>query len=236
MSNVAPLNFFCAVPGRAVLDDTLTALDLRVLMVIASRDRMGRNGQLCWERPEKLAARIKCHPKRFRQSIGKLIEAGYLREGRSEHDGRRKGWAVFYDAEQDAPGIGVDLTKTRERNGSLSRQTREPTRSLSQPNEPASNPHSQRALAHSRDDPNIFSKTGIYIPEGSREAGKSRKLYGPDTHSVLAERFGGWEPLLALSHDTIVFLERCVSDGTLTDDDVANALREAQQAQRTGAA
>ena len=62
MGKVTDLKFFAALPGRVVSIKELTALDFRVLGIIAFHDRMGRNGQGSWVSRSRIAFLAKCDP------------------------------------------------------------------------------------------------------------------------------------------------------------------------------
>ena len=113
MSKVQTLHYFAAIPGRALKNDDLTALDFRVMMVIAGHDRMQRNGQGCWIHRDKLAARVGCTPQNFSKSVQKLIAAGLLRMRDIPGDARKKSFMLVYEAGEDARAIGVPDDKIR---------------------------------------------------------------------------------------------------------------------------
>lgn len=107
MSNVVHLNYFAAVPGRAVADQDISGLQLRTLAAIAGHDRMGRNGQGCWAGRKAMAARLGCTETSFSEAISWLVKKGYVEVMISETDGRRRGYRVVYDTAEDAKGIGA---------------------------------------------------------------------------------------------------------------------------------
>ncbi len=69
---------FAPVPARAIGDERLSTLDLRVMMAIASHDRMSRNGVGCTAGHGRLAALVNCHLKSLSRSIRQLAECGYV--------------------------------------------------------------------------------------------------------------------------------------------------------------
>ena len=105
--NVAQLNFFSAVPGRATSDLRLSGLHFRILCAIAGYDRMGRNGRSCFAGSKTLAANVGCAEGSFRNAVSDLIAIGYLRVERSDEDARRVGYAIVYQTAADAAGIGA---------------------------------------------------------------------------------------------------------------------------------
>lgn len=107
MSNVVHLNYFAAVPGRAVRDQKISGLQFRTLAAIAGHDRMGRNGQGCWAGRKAMASRIGCTETSFSEAISWLEKEGYIEVMVSETDGRHRGYRVVYDTAEDAKGIGA---------------------------------------------------------------------------------------------------------------------------------
>lgn len=134
MGEVATINYFAAIPGRANRDDRLSGLHFRVLGTIAGHDRMGRNGQCCWAGRATLAKLVDCHPSRLSTAISDLIEWGYLDEERHKDDGRKKGYRVIYEAAPDAAGIGSKMKENRLQDGNLSEADRLPKRNPSSRN------------------------------------------------------------------------------------------------------
>jgi len=69
---------FAALPARAIGDERLAALDLRVLAAIAVHDRFGKNGVGCTAGHGRLAEIVGCHLKSLSRSIRTLAECGYV--------------------------------------------------------------------------------------------------------------------------------------------------------------
>lgn len=120
MSNVVHLNYFAAVPGRAVRDQNISGLQFRTLAAIAGHDRMGRNGQGCWAGRKAMAARIGCTETSFSEAISWLVKEGYIEVMVSETDGRRRGYRVVYDTAEDAKGIGARHKESGSANADVS--------------------------------------------------------------------------------------------------------------------
>ncbi|MGO7337715.1 hypothetical protein [Rhizobium leguminosarum] len=81
---------------RAARDENLDRLDLRVLILIASRDRFGGNGRGCSLSPKQMALELHVHEKSVSRSIGNLASRKYIgSEKRS--DRRLKEYFVLYD-------------------------------------------------------------------------------------------------------------------------------------------
>lgn len=104
--------FFCALPGRMLGDKRLNGSDWKVLAVISSRDRMGRNGQGCWEEPKRMAARLGMEIKSFHRSVSKLIKLEYLEAKPRENDARKKIYKIIFINEFDAKGIDATQAKS----------------------------------------------------------------------------------------------------------------------------
>lgn len=69
---------FAPIPLRAMSDEELSSLDIRVLMVIAAHDRMGKNSIGCYASHTRLAAIVRCHLKSLSRSLRTLAEKGYI--------------------------------------------------------------------------------------------------------------------------------------------------------------
>lgn len=239
MGDVATINYFAAIPGRANCDDRLSGLHFRVLGTIAGHDRMGRNGQCCWAGRNTLAELVGCHPSRVSTAIRDLIEWGYLEEQRHEEDGRKKGYRVVYEAAPDAAGIGCKVKENRLQDGNLSKGNRLPNRNLTGRNRlpdrnksaPDSEPVSQRfqgveaflpkrnILGRNQD---ITQKQGL--GEGARGASSGQNLT-----NRLVELLGngdsvtGWQVYGDLLEEDRKYLERRLYRDELTSDDIGQA-------------
>lgn len=69
---------FAPMPARAIGDQRLSAVDLRVLMAIAAHDQFQRNGAGCYASHKRLSELVGCHGKSVSRSISILAKAGYL--------------------------------------------------------------------------------------------------------------------------------------------------------------
>ena len=69
---------FAPIPARAMADEALSALDLRVLMALAVHDRFGANGIGCFASHPRLARLVKCHLKSLSRSLRMLDKLGYI--------------------------------------------------------------------------------------------------------------------------------------------------------------
>ncbi len=241
MGKVTTLNFFAAIPGRATLDKELTALHFRVLMVIAGRDRMSRNGQYCWESSTKLADRIGCNAKCFSSAVSELESMGYLETQKSENDKRKRGVRVVYDLEEDAVGIGVDLEKCRSRQASHSSRERLPDGNQSRVSRLPDSNHS-RVMKQEEDQqyqhdkeirpkPNILGINQYNTHKCRPGSGKTGPARYRDPDAEIARRFGnnGWEVLQAIDDETLRYLKRQLWKGTLDDKDLRSAVLEVRR-------
>ncbi len=90
---------FTTVPVRAIADTRLTALELRVLLVIALHDGMSTmkgTGPGCYARSATLAPLARTDITRFSRSVSRLIKLGYVVKEAQEHDRRRFTLRVLY--------------------------------------------------------------------------------------------------------------------------------------------
>ncbi|MEM8540549.1 MAG: helix-turn-helix domain-containing protein [Pseudomonadota bacterium] len=71
-------HIFAPVPARAVTDERLSALDLRVLIAIAGHDRFTANGLGCTASQKRLAQLTGCHSKSLPRTIARLQEFEYI--------------------------------------------------------------------------------------------------------------------------------------------------------------
>jgi DNA-binding MarR family transcriptional regulator len=87
---------------RALCDQDLSALDLRVLACIAYHDRLSlsrETGQGCVASHETLSDEVGCHYTNLSSAISKLKKLGYVQHAKSPDDGRRHVYRVPYDHE-----------------------------------------------------------------------------------------------------------------------------------------
>jgi len=94
---------FGGLPFRAVADGELTALDLRVLAIIAAHDGFNKNRRGCFASHKRIASLAGAHYKSTARSITKLIERDYLDASQQGGDGRLRVYRVIYsEADHDA--------------------------------------------------------------------------------------------------------------------------------------
>ena len=101
---------FGAIPVRAFSDNRLSVADFRVLGVIASRDRFGRNGTACTLGARKLAEQAKINPAHLARHTKRLEELGYITIERSEADKRRLIYAVVYEEAKEIVTMDGDYS------------------------------------------------------------------------------------------------------------------------------
>jgi hypothetical protein len=92
----APKPIYAAVPARVIGAENLTAIDLRVLMVIAVHDRLGANGIGCYASHTRLAELVGCHLKSLSRSLRNLAGFGYISAGPHPLNGRLRVYRVVY--------------------------------------------------------------------------------------------------------------------------------------------
>jgi hypothetical protein len=104
---------FGPVPMRAIADEDLTALDLRVLTLVAYRDRFSKNGIGCFEEISEMKKRLGGipHEKSISRSLGKLFDRGYIT--RDRHPEKRR-LMVYKGIYAEADFATVKRSTTRE--------------------------------------------------------------------------------------------------------------------------
>lgn len=116
---------YAPLPARAIGDQKLTALDLRVLAALAAHDRLGANGIGCYASHPRLAALVGCHEKSLSRSLAVLAggDGGqqYIEAGRHPLNARLRVYRVRYtefDKQFLGQSIGNDpATSRRKRKG-----------------------------------------------------------------------------------------------------------------------
>lgn len=97
MSKGKPI--YAALPARTIGDERLSALDLRVLMVIAVHDRLGANGVGCYASHPRLATLVRCHLKSLSRSLRMLGLCGYIEAKQHPLNKRLRVYQVIYHSE-----------------------------------------------------------------------------------------------------------------------------------------
>ena len=88
---------FSPTPPRAIGDERLSALDLRVLMAIAVHDRMSKNGIGCTAGHGRLAALVRYDIKSLSRSNRTLGECGYVGCRANPLNPRSRPYFVIYN-------------------------------------------------------------------------------------------------------------------------------------------
>lgn len=97
---------YAPLPTRILRDPAFTALDLRVLGVIASYDRFNRNGKGCFASNATIGQRAGCTAKSAGRAIARLLEGGAMRDLNTSlgtQRSRRRLLVIVY-AEDDLTG------------------------------------------------------------------------------------------------------------------------------------
>jgi hypothetical protein len=89
---------FAPLPARAMADEALSALDLRVLAALTAHDRFGANGIGCYASHSRLAGLVKCHLKSMSRSLRVLAEGGYIDAVPFALNKRQRVYRVLYTA------------------------------------------------------------------------------------------------------------------------------------------
>lgn len=101
---------FSPDPARFIMDQNLSALDIRVLAAIAIHDRFSANGVGCTAGHGRLAAMVGCHLKSLSRSIRTLAERGYIGGRSNPLNPRSRCYFVIYNDQDEmafkAAGIG----------------------------------------------------------------------------------------------------------------------------------
>ncbi len=101
---------FAPIPPRAIADNRLSALDIRVLMAIAVHDRFSNNGVGCTAGHGRLSVLVGCHLKSLSRSIKTLADCGYIGGRANPLNPKSKCYFVIYgDMDQaifNSAGIG----------------------------------------------------------------------------------------------------------------------------------
>lgn len=91
------------VPARAALDESLTHLDLRVLIKICSHDRLSvsKGGQGCLVSTKAMAQALGVHHTSVATSAGRLTTKGYIRAEKRAEDKRGRSYRVIYNGDDE---------------------------------------------------------------------------------------------------------------------------------------
>jgi DNA-binding MarR family transcriptional regulator len=109
---------FAAIPQRAAIDSRLTQRHWQVLAVVASYDRLGRNGQGCWISRKDIADSLGMSDENVSHALSDLRRFGYISSEAHPTDERKKIHRVLYTAADN------DALVTSRRRKHLSEQNR----------------------------------------------------------------------------------------------------------------
>ncbi|WP_189510184.1 MULTISPECIES: helix-turn-helix domain-containing protein [unclassified Mesorhizobium] len=93
---------FCPDPPRAMADQRLSSLDIRVLMAISVHDRFSKNGVGCTASHTRLANLVGCHLKSLSRSIKTLAECGYVGGRANPLNPKSRCYFVIYNEMDEA--------------------------------------------------------------------------------------------------------------------------------------
>ena len=161
---------FTTVPSVAIGDTRLTALDLRVLMVVSIHDGMSipkGTGAGCFASYAKLAKLVRTDITNFSKAVSKLAKSGYLTREPQQMDRRRFTLRVLFDQADswrvDQPDVGEP---TNDQPGIVGEAANEIAKVVGEANE-------QAAENYQQSDP-------YYIPQrGELDFDKSKELDSP---------------------------------------------------------
>ncbi|XNY07199.1 hypothetical protein ACMFL9_27395 [Sinorhizobium meliloti] len=88
---------FIPMPVRALQDDKLSAVDLRVLGAVAYHDRLGKNGRGCFAAQATLAAMARCDIRSVKRSLQHLEKQKHIIIEKSDKDGRQRIYRIVYE-------------------------------------------------------------------------------------------------------------------------------------------
>lgn len=99
---------FSPIPYRAIIDGNLDPLSLRVLGIVAYRDRFGANGRGCCLSQKQIALDVGAHEKSVARSMSLLIRLGYVRAEKTRADRRASEYFVQYDEAEQVTSAVTD--------------------------------------------------------------------------------------------------------------------------------
>ena len=109
------------VPARAALDESLTHLDLRVLIKICSHDRLSvsKGGQGCLVSTKAMAQALGVHHTSVATSAGRLTTKGYIRAEKRAEDKRGRSYRVIYNGDDELAVRNAGVASQPEAKSSL---------------------------------------------------------------------------------------------------------------------
>lgn len=92
---------FAPMPNRALADERLHGIHLRVLGTVAAHDRFGSNGLGCTISTQAIATKIRGYRQNIAVALRQLAEWGYLERLQHPRHAQMIMWRVVYDDEAD---------------------------------------------------------------------------------------------------------------------------------------
>jgi hypothetical protein len=143
---------YSALPTRILGNPAFTALDLRVLGVVAWHDRFGRNGRGCFASNKTIGARAGCHANSAGRAVTRLLKLGAISDlnaSLNRKRSRRRMLVIVYrdeDLERLEVNPSVDFEPGHEANRAAPREVNhKPAKPLSGLQEPKISARSQPA-------------------------------------------------------------------------------------------
>ncbi|MBB4277249.1 helix-turn-helix domain-containing protein [Rhizobium mongolense] len=167
---------YAPLPARAIGDEKLSALDLRVLAALAAHDRLGANGIGCYASHPRLAGLVGCHEKSLSRSLATLAGNRYIQAGHHPLNRRLRVYKVIY-TDFDKTYLASPIGNEPATNGGRRKGNRTATEKPAIGNqivpalvtEPNRVPYNNQELSSV----NIFSETGIHPVETENTSGES---------------------------------------------------------------
>lgn len=171
---------FAPLPARAIGDEKLSALDLRVLAALAAHDRLGANGIGCYASHPRLAALVGCHEKSLSRSLATLAGTGggetYIEAARHPINARLRVYKVIYtdfDKQFLGQSIGNETATIRRRRKGNEAATEKGGIGNRLVPQQVTGPNEVPEQNQKHGSVNIFSETGIHPVETGKISGET---------------------------------------------------------------
>lgn len=113
--------YFAPIPNRAIYDDRLGFMHMRVLGCITMHDRMGRNGRHCLLSNRRIGEKLDMDFSNVAKCVRDLIEWGYLARLANPDHKQRQQLMTVYDEAADLRAIKENRGITEPRLDTLNR-------------------------------------------------------------------------------------------------------------------
>lgn len=137
MTAARPKPQFAPLPLRILSDTELTAQDLRVLGVIASKDRFGKNGSGCYASNSTIGTEAGCAPSSVRRSITRLEKHGAVKDLNAlpgtRRTRRRMLVVVYRDADMQSCEQSADVSRPAHISSSVKSQSSTISNNIAKP-------------------------------------------------------------------------------------------------------